>query len=56
MVKPTREEIIKEYLSERGRKLGQMKTERKRIAVRKNLEKALSKRWGKKIKLRKIES
>jgi hypothetical protein len=52
----TKNQIIKEYLSERGRELGQSKSEKKRQASRMNLEKALSKRWGKTIKLRTTDS
>ena len=42
---------ITEYLSKMGRKGGKSKSQKKREASRRNLEKALSKRWKKRIKL-----
>lgn len=52
-VAKSKDQIIQEFLSERGREMGRSKSERKKQAVRRNLEKALAKRWGKKITLRK---
>lgn len=46
-----RKSEIAEYLGKIGKKGGSVKSKRKREASRKNLEKALSKRWGKKIRL-----
>jgi hypothetical protein len=42
---------IAEYLGKIGKKGGSVKSKRKREASRRNLEKALSKRWGKRIRL-----
>ena len=49
----TKEQIIHEHYVAVGRKGGQSKSPEKKKAVLANLEKALRKRWGKKIKLRK---
>lgn len=49
----SKEEIIKQHHIEMGRKGGQSKSAAKKKAVLGNLEKALSKRWNKPIKLRK---
>jgi hypothetical protein len=42
---------IGEYMAAVGKKGGKSKSKKKRDAARRNLEKALAKRWGKKIKL-----
>ena len=49
----SKQEIIHQHHMEVGRKGGQSKSHAKLKAMRQNLEKALLKRWGKKIKLRK---
>jgi hypothetical protein len=51
----TKEQIIKEHYQEVGRKGGQSTSKAKKEAALANLEKALQKRWKKKIRLRKIK-
>jgi hypothetical protein len=47
------QEIIKQHHAEMGRRGGQSKSAAKKRASIANLEKALSKRWKKKFRLRK---
>jgi hypothetical protein len=47
----TPEEILHEHHVNIGKRGGQSKTDEKKAASRKNLEKALAARWGKKYKL-----
>jgi hypothetical protein len=49
----TEEEIIKEHYKNIGRKGGQKTSAEKKRSSLANLEKALKKRWGKRIKIRK---
>jgi hypothetical protein len=49
----SKEEILHEYFVTITRKGGQSKSPAKIKAAKANLEKALLKRWGKKIRLRK---
>ena len=49
----TKEQILHEHYQEVGRKGGQSTSEKKMKAIMANLQKAMAKRWGKKVRLRK---
>ena len=53
IMEQTKEEILHEHYVLRGRKGGKSKSLKKKKAILYNMEKALEKRWGKKIRIRK---